>query len=98
MSKFKFKCECRICKRHEEYARQLNNLKEAASYLRGLAIQNVVRAESDGVEEAIKFFEKIYNDLNNVELDNDVNKAIIEGSWPTADENIKWARIRRKEK
>lgn len=27
-------------------------------------------------------------------MDNDVNKSIIEGSWPTADENIKYARIR----
>lgn len=78
-----FKCECRICERHEKYSRQMTNLQK--------------KIQDPEIEEAIEFFENIYNDLNNVELDNDVNKAIIEGSWPTADENIKWARIRRKD-
>lgn len=88
-----FICECRICKRHEEYSHHLTNLQEVIPYLQ----EPKQNAWPVGVEEAIKFFEQIYNDLNNVELDNDVNKAIIEGSWPSADEQIKWARIRRKD-
>ncbi len=89
-----FKCECRICERHVEYDLHLTNLQEVIPYLQ----EPKQNPWPVGVEEAIKFFEKIYNDLNNVEMDNDVNRAIIDGSWHTADEQIKWARIRRKEK
>ena len=42
--------------------------------------------------DQIKFFEDLYLELMSIGLDNDVNKSIIEGSWPTADENIKHAR------
>ncbi len=68
------KCECKICLRHEEFERQLNNLKEVVPFL----------FEPGGVEEAIEFFEKIYEDLNYSEMDNDVNNAILSGEWPTA--------------
>ena len=77
-------CNCRICQRHDEYERQMDNLTEVVSFLQ----------EAGGVEEAIEFFTQVYNDLNNIEMDNDVNRSIIEGSWPTADENIKYARAR----
>ncbi len=84
MSELKeFKCECRICERHEEYSLHLTNLQK--------------KIQEPEIEEAIVFFERIYNDLNNIELNNDVNRAIIDGSWHTADEQIKWARIKRKD-
>lgn len=38
------------------------------------------------------FAVKIYNDLNNAEFEFDVAESIIDGSWPTEDENIKLAR------
>ena len=49
-----------------------------------------------GLDDSVKFFEDIYDELMHVGLDNDVNKSIIEGSWPIADENIKTARERYK--
>ena len=49
-----------------------------------------------GLTDSIQFFEKIYDELMNVGLDNNVNKAVIDGSWPTADEQIAWARLKRK--
>lgn len=48
----------------------------------------------NGLNDSVNYFEDIYLELMNVSMDNDVNKSIIEGSWPTADENIKYARIR----
>lgn len=35
-------------------------------------------------ESTIEFFEKIYEDLNYVEFDNNVNEAILDGTWPSA--------------
>lgn len=37
-------------------------------------------------EEDRKFIEKIYEDLNMTEFDNDVNEAVLDGSWPSAKE------------
>ncbi len=48
----------------------------------------------NGLNDSVTYFEDIYLELMNIGMDNDVNKSIIEGSWPTADENIKYARIR----
>ena len=31
-----------------------------------------------------KFLDKIYEDLNMIEFDNEVNEAILDGSWPQA--------------
>lgn len=79
-------CNCRICQRHDEYERHMDNLTRIKN--------DLILQEVGGVEEAIEFFQQVYNDLNNIEMDNDVNRSIIEGSWPTADENIKYARAR----
>lgn len=75
-------CDCKICRRHKEYERQLYNLNEVVPFLQ----------EPGGVEEAIEFLEGIYEQLSNIEQDNSVNRAIIEGSWPMADELISIAR------
>lgn len=71
-------CDCDKCTRHREYEDIMKILNSFP--------------EQEGVTVVKGFFERIYSDLNHVEMDNDVNKSIIEGSWPTADENIKHAR------
>ena len=53
---------------------------------------NILRKH--GLDDSVKYFEDIYLELMNIGMDNDVNKSIIEGSWPTADLNIKYARER----
>lgn len=72
-------CNCDICHRHKRYQYVL-------SILDSLPLE--------GVDKVKRFLVKCYSDLNNVEMDNNVNQSIIEGSWPTADENIKCARKR----
>ena len=47
---------------------------------------------SIGNDDAVVFFEGIYEDLTHAEMDRDVNQAIINGSWPSADERIEFAR------
>ena len=42
-----------------------------------------------------EFFEDIYSELAHVQMDNAVNKAIIDGSWPDADQIIETARAKR---
>lgn len=39
-----------------------------------------------------EFFEDMYNQLVHTEMDRDVNQAIIDGTWPSADEQLAWAR------
>jgi len=70
------KCNCKICQRHEEFERQMNNLKEVVPFLQ----------ESGGVEEAIEFIEHVYTSLNVTEMDRDMNLAIIKGTWPESEE------------
>jgi hypothetical protein len=41
-----------------------------------------------------KWMETFYEDLDNARLDADVNAAIIDGSWHTADEQIRLRRQR----
>ncbi len=50
-----------------------------------------------GLNYAAEFFEGVYNDLCHVEFDNDVNKAIIAGTWTDADKLIEQARQAQKE-
>jgi len=64
------KCECRVCQRHQRYAKHMAELHKVAS------------------KETAEFFEEIYTSLNNTELDRDVSDAIINGQWPSANENI----------
>ena len=56
--------------------------------------KHITDIKDAGLDGALSFVEEMYDTLNNVELNNNVNQAIIEGSWPTADENIKCARER----
>jgi len=42
-----------------------------------------------------KWMEDFYEKYSNESLDAEVNVAIIEGSWPTADEQIAYAREQR---
>lgn len=54
----------------------------------------IIRDLSDQDQEwMMKFYEKVDNER----LDAGVNQAIIDGSWPTADEQIKYARQGRAE-
>lgn len=43
-------------------------------------------------EKQAEFFEDMYMQLMTAELDRDVNQAVINGTWPSADEQIAWAR------
>lgn len=37
-----------------------------------------------GLDSSVEFFENLYEDLNYVEMDNNVNQAILDGTWPSA--------------
>lgn len=42
-----------------------------------------------------QFFRDLFSDLYSVEMDRDYYRAIVEGSWPTADEIIRKHRERK---
>ena len=48
--------------------------------------KHIARLNEAGLQEEIDFFEDIYSSLNNVELDYQVDEAIIKGQWPSAEE------------
>lgn len=41
-----------------------------------------------GLTESVEFIKSLYSHLNCVEMDNNVNEAIINGSWPSANQII----------
>ena len=56
-------------------------------------IKHLVSIGDVGLNDAVVFFEGIYEDLAHTEMDRDVKKAVINGSWPSADEQIEFARL-----
>lgn len=46
-------------------------------------------------DEAKQLIDDLHNELVHAELDRDVHKAVIEGTWPGADEIIKHTRTGR---
>lgn len=75
--------------RHEEHRCQCKICIETREFF---AI--ITHLNPDDQEWMENFFEKYTNEA----LDAEVNVAIIEGSWPTADEQIAYARQQRKER
>lgn len=49
-------------------------------------VKHLASVGDAGLNEAVVFFERIYEDLTHAELDRDVNQAIINGSWPSSEE------------
>jgi len=42
--------------------------------------------QGKGLNSTAQFLEQIYTELNHTELDRDVQRAIVEGKWPSSEE------------
>jgi hypothetical protein len=54
--------------------------------------QHLASLYEAGLDDAAKFFNDLMQELAHVETDSSMFKCIIDGSWPSADEQIYFAR------
>ena len=78
-------CQCKICVRHREYDEIMSTLDSLRKYSSGAT-------QCAQLDRVVKFIEETYSSLNHIEMDNDWRRAIIAGTWPSADEQIECAR------
>lgn len=50
--------------------------------------EQIALCKQAGLDDAAKLLDELHMDVTGAEMDRDVNRAIIDGSWPTADEQI----------